>query len=411
MQLVEVEQQTPVPRVLRRRRRRHRDHLGHPPRRPSTGTSSAAYAQFDNHNADGSRASFPLDVEDGDTYGLTAAFVRGPNFGVVQVSIDGRPLGAPFDGYAATLARAEPLSLGTLALSEGRHILTLTVTGKNEAATDYLAGLDLLVLDSTAAPVRDADRGGDGGGRRHGAGDARAHARRAGDVRGLPARRRASEYTASTTANVVSTAGDAALTRERRPAAWPTARFTLAQPLRVAQIAPITTWSDPVSNGPATLDVQAGDRGHRAAAHGRLHQDADVHALDDEPLSADLDVSRVASASRATGSRGRRRRGRSTGTPTRSRGASGAGRGRPGRRSRGQASVPVASSVECPRRCSPSSRPIRSPRTGSEPSRWKAIASQSRSSSSVMTFVQVRRRRSSGGSRRPSPRRRARPWG
>src|SRR4051812_9463927 len=109
-----------------------------------TGTSSAAYAQFDNHNADGSRASFPLDVEDADTYGITAAFVRGPNFGVVQASIDGRPLGAPFDGYAETLARAEPLSLGTLALSEGRHVLTLTVAGKNAASTDYLAGLDLV---------------------------------------------------------------------------------------------------------------------------------------------------------------------------------------------------------------------------------------------------------------------------
>ena len=79
--------------------------------------------------------------------------MRGPNFGVVQVSIDGRPLGAPYDGYAARWRVAAPLSLGTLALSEGKHILTLTVIGKNEASTDYLAGLDLLVLDSTAAPA------------------------------------------------------------------------------------------------------------------------------------------------------------------------------------------------------------------------------------------------------------------
>src|SRR3954469_17040074 len=122
LQLVEVEQQTPyleafagvaagtaTVSVIRRV--------------SQAGTSSQAYAQFDNHNGDGSRASFPLDVEDADTYGITAAFVRGPNFGIVQASIDGRPLGAPFDGYADTLARAEPLSLGTLALSEGRHVL------------------------------------------------------------------------------------------------------------------------------------------------------------------------------------------------------------------------------------------------------------------------------------------------
>ncbi len=258
VQLVEVEQQTPylesyagvtagtaTTSIIRRV--------------SLTGTSSAAYAQFDNHNADGSRATFPLDVEDGDTYGITAAFVRGPNFGVVQVSIDGRPLGAPFDGYAATLQRAEPLSLGTLALSEGRHLLTMTVTGKNEAATDYLAGLDLLVLDSTAAPVATPT--------------AVATAEVGATVPatlaltlGAPATFGAfqpgvdREYTASSTANIVSTAGDAALTVSE-PGHLANGRFTLSQPLRV-QIAP-NAWSEPVSNGPATItfkqSIEAGE--------------------------------------------------------------------------------------------------------------------------------------------------------
>ena len=134
--------------------------------------SSQAYAQFDNHNGDGSRATFPLEVEDGDTYGISAAFVKGPNFGIVQVSIDGRPLGAPFDVYAAALRVAPPVSLGTLALAEGKHMLTMTVTGKNAASTDYLAGIDLLVLDSQAAPqptptaVATAEVGGTVPGRR-----------------------------------------------------------------------------------------------------------------------------------------------------------------------------------------------------------------------------------------------------
>jgi hypothetical protein len=154
LQLVEVEQQTPylesfaaitagtaTQSIIRR--------VGN-----SGGVvfSSQAYAQFDNHNPDGARATFPLEVSDADNYGIRAQFVRGPNFGVVQVSIDGRPLGAPFDGYAPVLERAEPVSLGALALSEGKHMLTLTVTGKHEASTDYLAGLDLLILDSQTAP-------------------------------------------------------------------------------------------------------------------------------------------------------------------------------------------------------------------------------------------------------------------
>ena len=54
----------------------------------------------------------------------------------MQLSLDGRPLGAPFDGYAAALGVEPPVSLGTLALSEGKHMLTMTVVGKNEASTD-----------------------------------------------------------------------------------------------------------------------------------------------------------------------------------------------------------------------------------------------------------------------------------
>jgi hypothetical protein len=261
VQLVEVEQQTPylesfagvaagtaTVSVIRRV--------------SLTGTSSAAYAQFDNHNADGSRASFPLDVEDADTYGITAAFVRGPNFGVVQASIDGRPLGAPFDGYAATPARAEPLSLGTLALSEGRHLLTLTVTGKNATSTDYLAGLDLLVLDSTAAPVA--------------APTAVATAEVGSTVPatlaltlGAPATFApflpgvANEYTANTTATVTTSAADAALT-VTDPSSTATGHLVngtraLPQALKVAGKelpAVVTTWSDPASNDVVALEFK-----------------------------------------------------------------------------------------------------------------------------------------------------------
>jgi hypothetical protein len=264
VQLVEVEQQTPylesfagvaagtaTTSVIRRV--------------ANSGTavfSSQAYAQFDNHNADGSRASFPLDVEDGDTYGLTAAFVRGPNFGIVQVSIDGRPVGAPFDGYATALQRADPLSLGTFALSEGKHILTLTVTGKNAAATDYLAGLDLLVLDSTAAPaptptaVATAEVG------------STVPATLALTL-GAPATFApflpgvANEYTANTTATVTSSAADAALT-VTDPSSTATGHLVngtrpLPQALKVAGKdlpAVVKTWSDPAATDVVALEFK-----------------------------------------------------------------------------------------------------------------------------------------------------------
>jgi len=60
----------------------------------------------------------------------------------------------------------------------------------------------------------------------------------------------AQEYTASTPANVVSTAGDASLTVSD-PGHLTNGSFALPEPLRV-EIAP-NAWSGPVSNGPSTI--------------------------------------------------------------------------------------------------------------------------------------------------------------
>jgi hypothetical protein len=70
----------------------------------------------------------------------------------------------------------------------------------------------------------------------------------------------AKEYTASTTANVISTAGDAALTVSD-PGHMSNGAFSLPQPLRV-EMAP-NTWAGPVSNGPVAITfkqaIGAGD--------------------------------------------------------------------------------------------------------------------------------------------------------
>jgi hypothetical protein len=60
----------------------------------------------------------------------------------------------------------------------------------------------------------------------------------------------AKEYTAATTANVVSTAGDAALTVSE-PGHLTNGTFALAEPLRV-DIAP-AVWTTPVANAPVAI--------------------------------------------------------------------------------------------------------------------------------------------------------------
>ena len=83
MQLVEVEQQTPylesfnsiTAGTATQSAIRRAGNTG------GVVFSSQAYALFDNQNPDGSRATFPLEVEDADTYGLRAQFVQGPGHG------------------------------------------------------------------------------------------------------------------------------------------------------------------------------------------------------------------------------------------------------------------------------------------------------------------------------------------
>ena len=91
----------------------------------------------------------------------------------------------------------------------------------------------------------------------------------------------ASDYTASTTATIVSTAGDATLTSSD-PGRLINGAFSLPQPLQV-------TFSKSSVGRPGLqrdLDdhVQAVDRRHRRAAHGHVQQDADVHPEHDDPV-------------------------------------------------------------------------------------------------------------------------------
>jgi hypothetical protein len=185
--------------------------------------------------------------------------VKGPNFGIVQAAIDGRPIGEPFDAYAAAVAPAPPVALGTRALAEGKHMLSFTVVGKNAASTDYLAGVDLVTLDSTAAaqPTPTAVATADV--------SATVPATLALTL-GAPATfgpfvpGTTREYTASSTANVVSTAGDAALAVSD-PGHLANGSFALPEPLRVELSK--TAWDAPVSNDPVAITfkqtIDAGD--------------------------------------------------------------------------------------------------------------------------------------------------------
>ncbi|HZN39560.1 MAG TPA: DUF2961 domain-containing protein [Planctomycetota bacterium] len=81
-------------------------------------------------------------------YKVHAAFCQADDFGIVQVSMGGQPLGAPFDGWAERVRSTGPRELGTIDLPAGDAELRFELTGRNERATPrFLLGLDYVRLE------------------------------------------------------------------------------------------------------------------------------------------------------------------------------------------------------------------------------------------------------------------------
>jgi hypothetical protein len=111
------------------------------------------------------------------------------------------------------------------------------------------------------------------------------------------------DYTASTTANVTSSAGDAALTASAATLA--NGAFKLATPVVVTPEK--TVWTGPVDERCVRDRVQAVDRRGRSAAHGQLQRRGHVHAGDHDAVTAPSVPARARPA--GTGPRLSRRRG------------------------------------------------------------------------------------------------------
>jgi hypothetical protein len=69
------------------------------------------------------------------------------DYAVVQIGLDGKPLGKPFDLYSTDVITSGVLQLGTVDLKEGPHHLSVEITGANPAALQrFMFGLDYVLL-------------------------------------------------------------------------------------------------------------------------------------------------------------------------------------------------------------------------------------------------------------------------
>jgi hypothetical protein len=103
----------------------------------------------------GDKLVLELPVREAGRYELLAVMTKARDYGIVQLALDGRPLGPPIDLYNhPDVITTGLVSLGTHELSAGPHQFTVEITGAHpQAVKAYMFGLDYLYLvrPSTAA--------------------------------------------------------------------------------------------------------------------------------------------------------------------------------------------------------------------------------------------------------------------
>ena len=82
------------------------------------------------------------------TYDLVGYFTQANDYGQVAFTINSKPLGAAFDGYAPAVSPSGPVVLGSVTLPSGPSAFVVTVTGKNQKSSAYGFGLDALTLNA-----------------------------------------------------------------------------------------------------------------------------------------------------------------------------------------------------------------------------------------------------------------------
>ena len=96
----------------------------------------------------GDKVVLAVPVKDAGKYEIKAQMTKAKDYGVAQLYLDDKKLGAPFDLYSDRVEATGIISLGTFDLAAGDHKLTVEIIGANDKADKaYMFGLDFLKLE------------------------------------------------------------------------------------------------------------------------------------------------------------------------------------------------------------------------------------------------------------------------
>lgn len=80
-------------------------------------------------------------------YQLIAVFTKAGDYGIFEIAVDGKTIGKPIDLYDSKVTTTGEISLGTVQLDKGTHVLKATAIGHNEKSKDTHAGNHIFGLD------------------------------------------------------------------------------------------------------------------------------------------------------------------------------------------------------------------------------------------------------------------------
>ena len=95
-----------------------------------------------------------FELEDSGRFAMKIHFCRSWDYGMVQVLLDGKPLGEAIDLYQPKIVPSGPVDLGIFSLDSGSHRLKFLMTGRNPRSAGYFLGVDGVTLQ----PMPESDR-------------------------------------------------------------------------------------------------------------------------------------------------------------------------------------------------------------------------------------------------------------
>jgi hypothetical protein len=100
---------------------------------------------FNNEKGAGAWVEFTFSVENEQVRRLFVPVTRSYDFGIYEISLDGKSMGEPVDFYNATV-EVHDQALGDMTLPPGQHTIRFTCTGKNPLSRGWKLGVDSVRL-------------------------------------------------------------------------------------------------------------------------------------------------------------------------------------------------------------------------------------------------------------------------